>query len=227
MLTLYQFSSCPFCWKVRALLNYTNQPYDTVEVTPFGMPELEFTEHKKVPVLKDDRLKNDEQVITESATIIEHINTHYSKLALNEDAKQWTAWVDDTLVHYLPPLIHPNFRTSFRNFAYILQDGQFGWFKGKLIRLMGSFVMPRVATKMKLKHNIEDVEKEFLAAIDHWVDNGLAGKTFFGDQQADFVDCSVFGVLRSTDQLGAIHLAKAHNSDFSTWYDTCYPLMDK
>ena len=222
MLTLYQFSSCPFCWKVRALLNYTNQPYETVEVTPFGMPELEFTEHKKVPVLKDDT-----QVITESATIIAHINTHYSKLTINNDATQWTTWVDDSLVHYLPPLIHPNFSTSFRNFAHIFQDGQFGWFKGKLVRLMGSFVMPRVATKMKHKHNIEDVEKEFLAAIDHWVSDGLAGKTFFGDQQPDFVDCSVFGVLRSSDQLGVISLAKAHNSDFSKWYDACYPMMNK
>jgi microsomal prostaglandin-E synthase 2 len=221
MLTLYQFSSCPFCCKVRALLNYTNQPYNTVEVTPFGMPELDFTEHKKVPVLKDD-----EQIIVESARIIEHINTRYSKLAINEDAKQWTTWVDESLVHYLPPLIHPNFRTSYRNFSHILQKGQFGWFKGKFIRLMGSFVMPRVATKMKRKHNIEDTEQEFLAAIDHWVDKGLAGKDFFGNKTPDFVDCSVFGVLSSSDQLGVIHLAKSHNADFANWYDACYPMMN-
>jgi microsomal prostaglandin-E synthase 2 len=220
MLTLYQFNSCPFCWKVKALLNYTNQPYETVEVTPFGMPELAFTEHKKVPVIRDN-----DKVIAESATIIEHINTHYSKLPVDEHAKQWTAWVDNTLVHYLPPLIHPNVRTSYRNFAHILQKGQFGWFKGKLIRLMGSFVMPRVATKMKHKHNINEVEKEFLEAIDHWVSQGLSGKAFFGGHHPDFVDCSVFGVLRSGDQLGVIHLAKAHNQTFAQWYDACYPMM--
>lgn len=221
MLTVYQFSSCPFCWKVKALLNYTNHPYETVEVTPFKMPELEFTAHKKVPVLKDD-----DQVITESATIIEHINEHYTKLPISDDAKQWTTWIDDTLVHYLPPLIHPNFSTSYKNFAQIMHKDQFGWFKGKLIRLMGSLVMPRVATKMKLKHNITNVEQEFLAAIDHWVKEGLQGKTFFGDDKPDFVDCSVFGVLRSGDQLGVIALAKAHNADFGKWYDACYPLMN-
>ncbi len=221
MLTLYQFDSCPFCWKVKALLNYTNQPYKTVEVTPFGMPELEFTEHKKVPVLKDG-----DQVITESAIIIEYINENYSKLVIDDDAKQWTAWVDSKLVHYLPPLIHPNIRTSFRNFALILQDGQFGWFKGKFIRLIGSFVMPRVATKMKLKHNIDDVEKEYLEAIDHWVNKGLAAKAFFGGSQPDFVDCSVFGVLRSSDQLGVISLAKSHNAEFAKWYDACYSMMN-
>jgi len=206
---------------MKALLNYTHQPYDSVEVTPFGMPELDFTEYKKVPVLKDG-----DQIITESAVIIEHINTHYSQLPINEDAKQWTKWIDNTLVHYLPPLIHPNFRTSFRNFAHILQDGQFNWFKGKIIRFMGAFVMPRVATKMKLKHNINDVEKEFLIAIDHWMSNGIAEKAFFGGDKPDFVDCSVFGVLRSSDQLGAIQLAKSHNSNFSKWYNACYPLMN-
>jgi len=221
MLTLYQFSSCPFCWKVKALLNYIKEPYKTVEVTPFGMPELDFTEHKKVPVLKDS-----DQVITESAIIIEHINNRYAHLLINEDAKKWTAWVDNTLVHYLPPLIHPNFRTSFRNFAHILQEGQFSWFKRKVVRLMGAFVMPRVATKMKLKHHIEDVEKEFLSAIDHWINNGLAGKTFFGNDKPDFVDCSVFGVLRSSDELGVIELAKSHNADFATWYNACYPMMN-
>ena len=86
--------------------------------------------------------------------------------------------------------------------------------------------MPRVATKMKLKHHIEDVEKEFLGAIDHWINNGLAGKTFFGNDKPDFVDCSVFGVLRSSDELGVIELAKSHNADFATWYNACYPMMN-
>ena len=66
MITLYQFESCPFCSKVRALLNHINVDFDVVEVSPFGMKELSFTDHKKVPVLKDD-----DKVITESATIID------------------------------------------------------------------------------------------------------------------------------------------------------------
>ncbi|HIP93925.1 MAG TPA: hypothetical protein EYH20_01140, partial [Leucothrix sp.] len=37
MITLYQFKSCPFCCKVRALLNFIKKPYKVVEVTPFGM----------------------------------------------------------------------------------------------------------------------------------------------------------------------------------------------
>lgn len=222
MLTLYQFDSCPFCWKVKALLNYTGQEYQTVEVTPFGMPELDFTEHKKVPVLRDD-----DKVIVESAEIIKYINEHYSKLPVNKNAEKWAKWLDDKLVHYLPPLIHPSMGKSFKNFGHIIQKGQFGWFKTKLVRLVGSFVMPRVATKMRLKHNIKNVEQEFLQQIDHWVDGGLAGKQYFGGDTADFVDCSVFGVMRSGHHLGVIALAKQHNAEFGRWYDACYEKMSK
>jgi microsomal prostaglandin-E synthase 2 len=220
MLTLYQFDSCPFCWKVKALLNYAKQSYETVEVSPFGMKELDFTDHKKVPVLKDG-----EQIIVESAAIVEHVNTHYSQLPISESAHKWTKWVDDVLVHYLPPLIHPNFRTSYRNFAKIMKNNNLGMIKGGLTRFVGSLVMPKVARKMKTKHGIKDAEKEYLEAIDHWANDALNGQAFFGGDSPDFVDCSVFGVLRSSHELGVIDLAKSHNKEFARWYDACYPLM--
>jgi len=222
MITLYQFQSCPFCSKVRALLNFIQHPYEIVEVTPFGMKELDFTDHKKVPVLKDD-----DKVIVESATIIEYINTNYAKLPISEDDKTWTDWVDNKLVHYLPPLIHPNFSTSLKNFKSIILPGQFGWLKGKMVRFAGAIAMPKVARKMKEKHNIVNVEKEFLEAIDHWVDNGLKSKAFYGGDEPSFVDCSVFGVLRSGHKLGVVKRAKEHDKQFAIWYDKCYPLMSE
>ncbi|PID45029.1 MAG: hypothetical protein CSB47_10315 [Proteobacteria bacterium] len=222
MLTLYQFSSCPFCWKVRALLNYAKQPYKTVEVTPMGMKELEFTEHKKVPVLTDDG-----KVIVESAAIVDYINENYAHITSNEASQQWTDWVDETLVHYLPTLVHPNFLTSWKNFGVIITAEQYPWYKLPIVRLVGAIVMPKVAKKMKAKHKINDVTAEFLAAIDHWALNGLTDRAFYGGDQPDFVDCSVFGVIRSGDQLGVVDLAKKHNSTFAAWYDRCYPIMSE
>ncbi len=202
------------------MLNYIRQPYDVVEVTPFGMKELDFTDHKKVPVLKDD-----DKVIVESAKIIEYINQNYAHLAVTDEDKKWTEWVDNKLVHYLPPLIHPDFKTSLKNFKKIILPGQFGWFKEKLVRFVGALAMPKVSRKMKLKHNIVDVESEFLDAIDHWVTDGLKGQSFYAGDKPGFVDCSVFGVLRSGHQLGVVKLAKHHNKDFAIWYDKCYPMM--
>ncbi len=220
MITLYQFQSCPFCSKVRALLTFIKEPFEVIEVSPFGMKELDFTDHKKVPVLKDG-----DEVIVESATIIEHINNKYAKFTVNDDAKEWTDWIDQTLVHYLPPLIHPNFKTSLQNFQRIIKPGQFGWFKGKIVRFAGAIAMPKVARKMKDKYNIVNAETEFLEAIDHWAQNGLKGNEFYGGDKPDYVDCSVFGVLNSCHELGIVKRAMQHSKEFALWYNRCHPLM--
>lgn len=217
MITLYQFKSCPFCSKVRSLLNFTKQPYEIVEVSPRGMKELDFTDHKKVPVLKDG-----DKVIVESATIIEYINENYAKLPVTDEDKKWTDWLDNKLVHYLPALIHPDFKTSRSNIKKI---NPIGGFTGFLIPFVGALVMPKVARRMKEKYNIKDPKSEYLEGIDHWINDGLKGKSFYGDNEPSFVDCSVFGVLSSGHQLGTVKMAKDHNKDFALWYDKCYPLM--
>jgi len=215
MITLYQFRSCPFCSKVRALLNFSKTPYEVVEVSPRNMKELKgITDHRKVPVLTDD-----DKVIVESAKIIEYINENYAKLPVSEEDKKWTDWVDNTLVHYLPPLIHPDFKTSYENIKRIANSKSF------LVPLMGAMIMPKVAKRMKIKHNIKNPRKEFHDAIDYWVKEGLQGKPFYGGDNPSFVDCSVFGVLRVGHQLGVVRPAKQHNKQFALWYDKCYPLM--
>lgn len=222
MITLYQFESCPFCSKVRTLLNYIDQPFDIVEVSPFGLKELDFTNHKKVPVLKDG-----DKVITESATIIDYVNKHYAKFPVDKKSKEWTNWIDDTLVHYITPLVHPNFRTSRKNFKHILKTGQNSWLKTNFFRFAGAIAMPKVAKKLQAKYNIDDAEAEYLVAIDHWSNNGLEGKVFFGGDKPDFVDCSVFGVLNSCHELGPVKMAMQQNLAFADWYNRCMTTMTK
>jgi microsomal prostaglandin-E synthase 2 len=225
MITLYQFNGCPFCSKVRALLNFSKTPYDVVEVSPRGMKELQgITDHKKVPVLRDVDTDGNEKIIVESAKIIEYINENYAKLPVSKEDKKWTDWLDKTLVHYLPPLIHPDFKTSF---THIKRISNSGGLKGFMVALVGAMVMPKVARKMKERHNIQNPQKEYLDDIDYWVKDGLNGKPFYGGEQASFVDCSVFGVLRSGHQLGIVKMAKQHNKEFALWYDKCYPLMSE
>ena len=216
MITLYQFQSCPFCSKVRTLLNYIDQPFNIVEVTPFGMKELDFTDHKKVPVLKDD-----DKIITESATIIDYVNEHYAKFPVDEKSKEWTNWIDNKLVHYITPLVHSDFKTSRKNFKHIVKTGQYGKLKTRMVRFAGARVMPRVAKKLQSKYNIKNPKAEFLYEINEWTNKGLNGKKFFGGDKPDFVDCSVFGVLNSCHQLGPVDMAIQHNPTFSEWYDRC------
>jgi len=219
MLKLYQFSACPFCWKVRVLLDYKRIPYETIEVHPYTKKELEFTDYKKVPVLVDE-----ESVITDSSNIIDYLNNKYAiSLADNSDEK-WCTWVDDTLVHYFPPIIHKNFKTSFRTIKKITPPGQSSWFKQFFTQTIGAAIMSKVAKKKAIKLGIIDPVAELKLAVEKWVDDGLNGNAFLGGNNPSIADLSVYGVFRSTEQLDIVTIACNHKPEFATWYAQCKQL---
>jgi glutaredoxin len=50
---LYQYEPCPYCCKVKAVLDYLRIPYEVVEVNPLTKKETKaFTDYRKVPVCK-------------------------------------------------------------------------------------------------------------------------------------------------------------------------------
>lgn len=215
MLTLYQFESCPFCWKVKALLHLSRIPYQVVEVNPMNSKELEPLGLKKVPVLVDG-----EQIVTESSVIMDYVNEHYAHIQANDSASEWRAWVDATLVHFLPPIIHKNFATSWQTFGQVLKPSGYGVMKRTLVRFAGAMAMSRVSIKKAHERGIVDAPKGLTDAVQHWVSAGLAGQAFHGGDSPDLADLSVFGVFRSTDGLAAVQLAKSSSLEFAAWYET-------
>lgn len=214
MLTLYQFESCPFCWKVKALLHYAKIPYTVIEVNPMNQSELAHLGLKKVPVLTDGA-----EVVTESSVIMDYLDERYAHLpAGDESVAVWRAWVDDTLVHYLPPIVHKDFSTSWRTFGQVLKPAGYGVFKRQLVRFAGAIAMSRVAQKKARERGITDAPAALKAAVDHWIQAGLAGRPFHGGGQPDLADLSVYGVFRSTDGLAAVSLACSHHAGFAEWY---------
>jgi microsomal prostaglandin-E synthase 2 len=214
MLTLYQFESCPFCWKVKALLHFCKIPYTVVEVNPMNSQELAPLGLKKVPVLADG-----EKIITESSVIMDYVNEHYAHLASNDSVAEWRAWVDASLVHFLPPIIHKNFSTSWQTFGQVLKPSGYGAIKRTLVRFAGAMAMSRVSIKKARERGITDAPQGLTEAVQHWVNAGLAGQAFHGGATPDLADLSVFGVFRSTDGLAAVALARAASPAFATWYD--------
>lgn len=71
--TLYQFESCPFCRKARAVLDLCNVPYTVVEVNPLTKLETKSiaSDYKKVPiVVVEDPKSNMSYQIRDSKIII-------------------------------------------------------------------------------------------------------------------------------------------------------------
>jgi len=70
-LTLYQYATCPFCCKVRTMLDFYDINYEVVEVNPVSRKEIKFSEYRKVPILKAG-----ETQINDSSVIISLLKTH-------------------------------------------------------------------------------------------------------------------------------------------------------
>lgn len=104
--TLYQYEPCPYCCKVKAVLDYMRVPYTVVEVNPLTKNETKpLTDYKKVPVCTING-----EVVVDSSVIISRLRelmTRDSEDASpvtvsdgvsHEEEERWRHWVDDTLV---------------------------------------------------------------------------------------------------------------------------------
>lgn len=101
--TLYQYEPCPYCCKVKAVLDYLRIPYNVVEVNPLTKKETKpLTEYKKVPVCQING-----EVVIESSAIISRLRELVRDQEKDAQAtggvpfgeeEKWRKWVDETLV---------------------------------------------------------------------------------------------------------------------------------
>ncbi len=87
MLTLYQRTDCPFCWKVRLALQELSIAHDIIE-TQLGEKHPEVVRHSptgNVPVLVDGNV-----VIWESSVMLDYLDAQYSlgRLIASEPSQQ-------------------------------------------------------------------------------------------------------------------------------------------
>ncbi|RUS69175.1 hypothetical protein EGW08_023064, partial [Elysia chlorotica] len=78
-LTLYQYQTCPFCCKVRAVLDYHGFSYDVIEVNSITKKQLKWSAYPKVPVLVvESPGSGKEVVLRDSSVIISAIESYLS-----------------------------------------------------------------------------------------------------------------------------------------------------
>ena len=101
MIQLYQYEVCPYCCKVKSVLDYKRVPYEKIEVNPMTHEELSWNkkayDHDKVPVLIDGQ-----ETVLESNDIIRYLDERFPKkpifakdraAAARQDA--WIRFADD------------------------------------------------------------------------------------------------------------------------------------
>uniref|UniRef100_K3WFT3 Prostaglandin E synthase 2 n=1 Tax=Globisporangium ultimum (strain ATCC 200006 / CBS 805.95 / DAOM BR144) TaxID=431595 RepID=K3WFT3_GLOUD len=220
--TLYQYEPCPYCCKVKAVLDYLRIPYDVIEVNPLTKKETKpLTDYKKVPVctINDEVIVDSSAIISRLRELVLDPNENKSEATGGvsfEEEEKWRKWVDEKLILLAPPNIYRTFPESLQSFDYCLTEGKFTATERYMSKYAGAVAMYFIAKKLKTKYDIEDEREALYEAINSYVD-AVGDRDFLGGTEPNMADLSVFGVVRSVAGLQTFDDLMQHTS-IKPWF---------
>eukprot|EP00953_Heterococcus_sp_UTEX-ZZ885_P037510 19269-Heterococcus_DN1.PRE.3 len=162
---VYQYKICPFCNKLKAVMDYLGVPYQTTEVNPLTKKEIKFSkDYKKVPIVRlDGQFLQDspaivtallQQLKTRGAISQQTLDSFASPEALkwvclyalsctciSQLARHTADWADKQLAVLLFPNITRNFSESYQAFSYVQSVDSFSILDKFANQVLGSTAM--------------------------------------------------------------------------------------
>jgi len=163
-LTLFQYEICPFCSKIKGILDFNRIPYKTVEVNPMTKTELigvDFRQ-RKVPfaIFPDGSRISDSPVIVQALRDRSLIRDQTVSV---DEWRKWEKFADTKLSVLLFPNITRTVRDSWQAFGYINGAPKLSDTSKFMNRSLGSLAMAAANPRLKRKHGIVDEQAAILA----------------------------------------------------------------
>jgi microsomal prostaglandin-E synthase 2 len=198
--TLYQFSLCPFCNKVRSGLELKGISYTATEVNPRNkaeLPPLPSEAPRKVPVLDVDG-----ELIWDSTTILQQLDRIFPETRafrpadpeLRQRADDIEAWVDAELIRALPTVLYGTLGEASRAAAVVAKNSKYTRFQGLGVMIGGSVVMHFVAKRLLKQSGRRDGHAwvaENLDQIERW----LGEQPYMCGDELTIADVAVHGAF--------------------------------
>ncbi|MEM1032371.1 MAG: glutathione S-transferase family protein [Myxococcota bacterium] len=197
---LYQFALCPFCNKVRAALEIKGIAFDEVEVSPRSkveLPPLPEEAPRKVPVLTfgDD-------VVWDSTRILAFLDEAFPDTTrfqpedaqAQQRAAEVEAWVDETFIASLPPVLYGTWREAAKAAKIIAAQSRFSATGGLMVKVGGPLVMHAVAKRILARNGRKDAHGWVGENLDHFERELGEGPFVLGDRLS-VADVAMQGAL--------------------------------
>ena len=221
-ITLYQYKICPFCCKVKAVLDYYKIPYETLDVNPLTKAEIKFSpDYRKVPIARIG-----EEVVIDSSVIVGKITellraSHVASAKeldafFSPEATRWAEWADMELAVLLFPNITRTFGESYQAFSYVKGVPHFSMLDKISNQWIGATAMWAAQGKIKKKYNITDERAALFAALKDW-SSEVGEKPFLSGNTPNVGDLCVYACIRAIEGLDA-HKDLLANTGIGPWY---------
>ncbi len=216
---LHILYTCPFCWKVRGLIEHLGIEMNYVSVNGLKIKkEVSFAgDWGKVPVFTDE---NGEHFV-DSTPLLKHIDATYNagKMAKMGDStrqEEWLEWADTKLSKATVPILYGTLGSALKTTTRISKIEKFGFFSRRLYAWAGFPIMWGIIAKKRVKKDGRKPKQLWHDLLTEFTDEHN-GKPFFGGDNPDLVDFAAFGYMRSISPFPQFSLLKDHDAGMA-WY---------
>lgn len=210
--------TCPFCWKVRGLLEHLGIDHERIQVNPMKSKKLPSApEWKKVPIWIDAENK----IHVDSTPIMKHIDSVHNEGKLwssdnKERRDKWMEWVDLHMSKATIPILYGSLGSALKTTTSVSKLENFGFFSKRLYAWAGFPIMWGIIAKKRVKKDGRTPKKLWHDLLDEFTEE-FGQKEFFGGNSPDLVDLAAFGYVRSISPYSQFSQLEEHEAGMK-WY---------
>jgi len=198
--TLYQFSLCPFCSKVRSGLELKGIRYQMIDVNPrtkAELPALPSAAPRKVPVLDVQG-----EIVWDSTEILHFLDRAYPQTprfrpedpALQKRADEIEEWVDSELIRAIPTVLYGTWGEAGKAAAVVAKSSNFTRVQGLGVMIGGSVVMHFVAKRLLKQSGRSDGHAWVAESLDR-IESWLGDQPFVCGDTLTIADVAIHGAF--------------------------------
>lgn len=198
---LYMLNTCPFTWKVRALLDHLNMPHERIQINPLKIKKsVSFAgEWGKTPVWK---MSNGEVVVDSTPIMIriDEVHNNGKLWASTDDDRRdkWMNWVDSEIKNATIPILYGSIGSALSTTRSVAKHERFGLITGRLYAWAGFPIMWGIIAKKRTKNTGMKPKELWHHLLDEWTKE-IGSQPFFGGNEPHIVDLAVYGYMKSIE----------------------------
>ncbi|MCS5525749.1 MAG: glutathione S-transferase family protein [Candidatus Poseidoniaceae archaeon] len=216
---LHMLYTCPFCWKVRGLLEHIGLEHDKIQVNPMKAKKQlpSAPEWTKVPVW----VEVDGEVFTDSTPIMKHIDAKYNGGSLwkSEDETRrdkWLEWADLHMSKATIPILYGSMLSALKTTTRVSKLEKFGFISKRLYAWAGFPIMWGIIARSRVKKDGRKPKQLWHDLLSEFTDS-FGDAEFFGGKSPDLVDLVAFGYMRSVSPYPQFSQLTDHEAGMA-WY---------